>query len=254
MSGSPVGAGLCCATLAQDDAFTRPLWKRIVLRKMRNQAELLDTLDVKHTLYTLIEKPLANEANVSRQFWPHYFKALGTPQKRERKGAESFENKALNYGYAVISTLTHRAILVHGLLPSLGIHHEYRYRSAPLVYDLMEPMRSFVDWLFYQWSHQQDKTVDEKETDEEELFKTWIHFLMNGLREYRVKHKEDKHSYKLMDVVDKLVRSIATCFEKQDSSGSVLDDLLWLPSLACCYRFKELDEAVEEDSENTIAV
>lgn len=124
--------------VAQAEEFTRSLWKRIVLRKMRNQAALLDYLNIDHTLHDLIEKPLANEANVARQFWGSYFQALGKRQKRERKGAESLENKALNYGYAVISTLAHRAILIHGLLPSLGIHHEARYRSHPLVYDLVE--------------------------------------------------------------------------------------------------------------------
>jgi CRISPR-associated protein Cas1 len=234
--------------LTQNQDFSRLLWKSIVLRKMRNQAALLDYLNVDHNLHNLVEKPLANEANVSRQFWGSYFQALGKRQKRERKGAESFENKSLNYGYAVISTLTLRAILIHGLLPSLGIHHEPRYRSYPLVYDLMEPFRSFVDLLFYEWMQ------EPKPEDEEEQFKDWVRYLMNSLRECRIKHPEDKHSYKLMDAVDSLVRSVATCFESNHfQSGNT--DRLWLPRLEEHYWLKaENGEPDDEDEENTIAV
>lgn len=234
--------------IAQDSDFNRLLWKSIVMRKMRNQAALLDYLNVDHNLHTLVEKPLANEANVSRQFWGSYFLALGKRQKRERKGAESFENKSLNYGYAVISTLVLRAILIHGLLPSLGIHHEARYRSHPLVYDLMEPFRSFVDLLFYEWKQAQELE------DEEERFKDWVRFLMNSLRECRIKHPEDKHSYKLMDAVDCLVRTVATCFESRHFQNRNLDSL-WLPRLEDHYWFKpEAGEPNDEDEENTIAV
>lgn len=234
--------------VAQDQNFNRMLWKSIVMRKMRNQAALLDYLGLDHNLHHLIEKPLANEANVSRQFWGCYFPALGKRQKRERKGAESFENKSLNYGYAVVSTLVHRAVLIHGLLPSLGIHHESRYRSHPLVYDLMEPFRSFVDLLFYEWIHEQ--TLE----DEEEQFKDWIRFLMNSLRECRLKHSEDKHSYKLMDAIDCLVRSVATCFESKHFQNQNLD-VLWLPRLEEHYWLKsEAGEPDDEDKENTLAV
>ncbi len=234
--------------LAQEQDFNHLLWKSIVLRKMRNQAALLDYLNLDHNLHKLIEKPLANEANVSRQFWGSYFLALGKRQKRERRGAETFENKSLNYGYAVVSTLTHRAILIHGLLPSLGIHHEARYRSYPLVYDLMEPFRSFVDLLFYEWMQEQDLE------DEEEQFKDWVRFLMNSLRECRIKHPEDKHSYKLMDAVDCMVRGVASCFETKRFQSQSLD-ALWLPRLEAHYWLKaEAGEPDDEDPENTIAV
>jgi CRISPR-associated protein Cas1 len=235
--------------VSQSLDFNRALWNSTVLRKMRNQAALLDYLNVEHNLHALIEKPLANEANVSRQFWGNYFQSLGKRQRRERKGAESFENKALNYGYAVLSTLTHRAILIHGLLPSLGIHHEARFRSHPLVYDLMEPFRSFIDLLFYEWM--QENPSDE---EDEAQFKSWIYFLMNSLRECRIKHSEDKHSYKLMDAVDCFVRSIATCFETRHFKNRELEPL-WLPRLEEHYWLKaEAGEPGDDNEESNIAV
>jgi CRISP-associated protein Cas1 len=47
----------------------------------------------------------------------------------------------LNYGYTVLAALCHRSLLIHGLTPALGVKHMPRYRSTPLVFDLMEPFR-----------------------------------------------------------------------------------------------------------------
>ncbi len=236
--------------ILQDLGHSRLLWQSVCRQKMLNQAAVLDDFGIEHSLYRLIDKPLVSEANVSRQYWGHYFKSIGHKQKRERKGAESFENKALNYGYAVINTLVHRAILIHGLLPSLGIHHEYRYRSYPLVYDLMEPFRAFIDLFLAKWCASR-KVVPNTDDD----FRDWVQYLMQALRHCRVKHPEDKHSHKLMDAVDIQVRSVATCFENRffnikDTSS------LWLPKLIHHY-WQELSvdiSDIEEDDETNIAV
>lgn len=225
------------------------LWKRIVQGKMRNQAALLDYIGIDHGLHTLIDRPLANEANVAKQFWGHYFSAVGPRQKRERRGAESFENKALNYGYAVLSTLVHRATLIYGLLPSLGLHHEARYRSSPLVYDLMESFRSFVDLLFYEWTQQRCSCLEDN-NDETLQFQDWVRFLMVSLRECRIKHDEDKHSYKLMDAIDHLVRSLATTLMQGDKEG--ISEQLWLPRLNCHYWLKSPQEDDGDEDENNV--
>lgn len=227
--------------IAQNSEIDTLLWKQIIKQKMLNQAAVIDNLQVEHDLYRLIPKPLANEANVSRRYWHHYFKAIGNQQKRERKGAESFENRALNYGYAVISTLVHRAILIHGLLPSLGVHHEPRYRSHPLVYDLMEPFRSFVELGLVRWIKSQSVPISDNH------FPSWIKYLMHSLRACRIKHPEDKHSRKLMDSIDYEVRSIATCFESKYFNAQDFSPL-WLPMLRYHYWFDEQEDVLEEDN------
>jgi CRISPR-associated protein Cas1 len=231
--------------LQQDQAFEKALWERVVKQKMNNQAAVLDVLAVEHDLYRLINKPLANEANISRQYWGRYFQAIGPKQKRERQGAESFENKALNYGYAVVSTLVHRAILIHGLLPSLGIHHEARYRSYPLVYDLVEPFRAFVDLFLAKWVH--DRELERSYTDQD--FSDWIRYLMSALRHCRIKIPEDKHSYKLMDAVDRHVRSVAACFENAHFLKPNFT-FLWLPKLAHHYWHNPLLGEPEDGGED----
>lgn len=235
--------------IAAGESFNRSLWKAVVKQKMLNQAAVLEALSVEHDLLRLINKPLPNEANVSRQYWGPYFETLGNKQKRERRGAETFENKALNYGYAVLSTLVHRVILIHGLLPSLGIHHDFRYRSHPLVYDLMEPFRPFIDLFLALWIAEQKSTVDD------ECFPHWIRTLMESFRTCRLKHPEEKHSHKFMDAIDLHVRSVATCletryFKVQDFSK------LWLPQLEHHYwhQANTNNEEEEEFPDDRLAI
>lgn len=230
--------------LQQKSVFEKALWKLVLKQKMDNQAAVLDALEVEHDLSRLINKPLANEANVSRQYWGKYFEAMGNKQKRERQGAESFENKALNYGYAVVSTLVHRAILIHGLLPSLGIHHEFRYRSYPLVYDLVEPFRAFIDLFLAKWVHEQEGPYSDDD------FSDWIRYLMNALLHCRIKIPEDKHSFKLMDAIDRHVRSVATCFDGKFFPEADFSPL-WLPRLEHHYwHYPSIGELLEGDVDN----
>lgn len=219
--------------LQQNEDHNQALWKKIIRQKMENQATLLDKMGVSHTLWDLMNRPLPSEANVARQYWRHYFQSIGNPQIREKQGAKSFANRALNYGYAVISTLVHRSILIYGLLPSLGIHHDFRYRSYPLVYDLMEPYRPFVDYALYEWL----QTLQGEEPEEQD-FKEWIRFLMKSLRLCRVKMLELKRSFKIMDAVDKSIARIATCFETQYYKSGNLEKL-WLPNLEHRYRLND---------------
>jgi hypothetical protein len=122
-------------------------------------------------------------------------------------------------------------VLVYGLLPNLGVHHLHRYRSAPLVYDVMEPCRVIVDWLLAKWktlsrvANLRWKTMDD--ITAEDLFKDWIRFLMDGLRHWRL--KDGNRSLKWLDAPDRLAQSVARVFE-QDNLNK-----LWLPSLTDSY-------------------
>ena len=54
-------------------------------------------------------------------------------------------NAMLNYGYAMLISQVHEAIVVAGFDPSIGIAHKRHTNPIPLVYDLMEPLRPVVD-------------------------------------------------------------------------------------------------------------
>lgn len=207
--------------IKQDKNFENTLWKVVIRNKFKNQLYVLDEMKAESTLKNLIEKPLPNEANVSKQYWQKYFENLNEPIKREHRNAETFENSALNYGYAAVSSLIHRSVLIHGLLPSLGIHHKERYRSTPLVYDLVEPLRGFIELFLYKYSLEQPENFDEEE------IKNWAKFLADCLRQCRIENNRTTH--KFIDAIDIYVNSITNAYIKFS------DEEVWVPNLACHY-------------------
>jgi len=217
--------------IKQNHIFEKALWEKIIRQKIHNQFTVLEIIGCDHQITP--EKLVSiDEATMARKYWNHFFGGLGKSQNRERKGANSIENKALNYGYAVLTTLVHRAILIHGLLPSLGIHHENRYRNTPLVWDLVEPLRPFVDLFLFKWYEKNNFFIDEDadpnanlEEDEIFNFKEWIVFMTQNLRFCRLKRADSKHTAKLMDAVDDYILSVSKAFEGLNPIECKLPDL-----------------------------
>ncbi len=204
--------------IIQNEEFTIKLWKKIVKQKALNQAMVLDLMGCDtHNLYNLINKPLMNEANIAKKYWQDYFFYLSEPMKREHQNAQSFENACLNYGYAILKTIIYRSILVHGLLPNLGIHHTSNYKTTPLVYDLTEPFRAFIDLYLYYFSKNYSIEFENEEIQE------WIKFIPNCLKDYRIKHKN--YSYKIIDIIDIYIEEIANSFSLFDCSEIFLPNI-----------------------------
>ncbi|MBR6162948.1 type II CRISPR-associated endonuclease Cas1 [bacterium] len=204
--------------ISKNDDFTNELWKKIIRQKALNQAVVLDIMNVgHHKLYNLINKTLMSEANIAKQYWADYFSCLSEPMKREHKNAQSFENACLNYGYAVLKTLIYRSILIHGLLPNLGIKHTSNYKTTPLVYDLTEPFRAFVDFYLYRFSREYDVEFENQEIQE------WIKYIPSCFKNYRLEYKSN--SYKIVDIIDIYIEEIARAFSKFDCSDIFLPDL-----------------------------
>lgn len=203
--------------IAQNKDFEIILWKKILKSKVLNQAACLDLTEIKHELYRLINKPLMNEANIAKQYWQNYFSLFKNNLKREHKNADAFENGCLNYGYAVISSLIYRSIIIHGLIAGLGIYHKEKYKSEPLVYDLMEPYRAFIDYYFYLFKKENNKEY------EKENYQCWFKFLSNCIKNYRL--KIDNISYKLIDTVDIYIEKIANSFIEYNENKIFLPEL-----------------------------
>ncbi|MFN5539734.1 MAG: type II CRISPR-associated endonuclease Cas1 [Candidatus Melainabacteria bacterium] len=217
--------------IKQDQQLEKALWERVIKQKIQNQFTVLEIIGCEHKI-TAEKLDLIDEATMARKYWNNFFGSLGKVQNRERKGANSIENKALNYGYAVLTTLVHRAILIHGLLPSLGIHHENRYRNTPLVWDLVEPLRPFVDLFLFKWYEKNNFFIDEDASLEDQMeddeifdFKEWIVFMTQNLRFCRLKDTNSKHTAKLMDAVDDYIMSISKAFEEFETLKCKLPDL-----------------------------
>lgn len=204
--------------ISRNEEFENKLWKKLLRTKAQNQASCLDLIGNKeHNLHKLISRPLLSEGNIARQYWKHYFDEIGKPMTREHANAETFENGALNYGYAILNTLVYRSVLTHGLIAGLGIHHIGKYGSTPLVYDLMEVYRPFVDYYFYQFVQEHEEDYDR------ENFKEWIKYVSDCIKNYRIKINDI--SYKILDSVDIYIEKIVNAYLKFDCEDIFLPDL-----------------------------
>lgn len=204
--------------ILQDENFEKKLWKKILKIKVLNQYNCLKINGINDdNLYRLINRPLINEANIAKQYWQNYFSLFKENLKREHKNAGSFENGCLNYGYAVIQSLIYRSIIIHGLIGGLGIHHKEKYKSTPLVYDLMEPYRVFIDFYFYNFSK------DKKQDYLNENYQSWFRYLSECIKNYRLKINDN--SFKLVDSIDIYVEKIADSFLKFDETNIFLPDI-----------------------------
>ena len=204
--------------IAQNSEFEIQLWKKILKAKILNQAENLDLIGVEdHNLYKLINRPLLSEGNIARQYWQKYFAHIGNPMNREHLNAKEFENGCLNYGYAVLNSLLYRSIIIHGLIASLGVHHKGKYKSTPLVYDLMEPYRVFVDYYLYKFI--KDLKVEYKSKN----YKAWFKYFADCIKNYRIKINDT--SYKLIDAIDIYVEKIVDAYIKFDCSEIFVPDI-----------------------------
>ena len=194
--------------------FNARIWKKMLRTKTENQTRVLAAL---HTHSPRLAHALRtneiNEADCAKHYWSLFFPALGYDQTRRNEKEQSSPNLLLNYGYAVLATLCHRGLLVHGLLPQLGVHHKPRYRSVPLVYDLMEAFRPMVDLFLANFA---------KEHDSLDL-PLWAKTIGAGLKNMRV--KKASCTLKLLDAVDSAASSLARAYASGQSN------LFWLPEI-----------------------
>jgi len=188
--------------IEKDSNFCNLLWQKIIKAKIENQAKVLDLMSVEHKLWEYLENNNLDEGNCARHYWKKYFSKFGhkKPKERERKDAKNPVNQMLNYSYAVMGAFCHREIIAHGLNSSLGIHHKYRFKSDPLLYDLMEPLRPFCDLILYKFRE------ENKRKDITEFIKivaqkfTTITFNINNKK------------IKMPNIIDKYISSMADCF------------------------------------------
>jgi CRISPR-associated protein Cas1 len=141
--------------LTLSDTVRRRLWEKTIDAKCTNQVSIAQR--IAPASLTTLQLASAAEAHSARKeggcaklFWDVFSEGLrieGFARGRKLGGL----NDLLNYGYAVLLSTVLQKLYGFGLVPTVGISHAIRERSAPLAYDLMEPFRPCVDWRIYQW-------------------------------------------------------------------------------------------------------
>ena len=127
------------------------LWQQTIQAKIKNQAKHLYErgVEVDNMLYWAKQVNSGDTMNHEARAAAYYWKTLfDLPAfKRHRFGEPP--NNLLNYGYAILRSITARALIGSGLLPCLGIHHRNKYNAYCLADDIMEPYRPYVDLIVY---------------------------------------------------------------------------------------------------------
>ena len=129
----------------------KQLWQQTIQAKIFNQAKALKKIrgvDAKNMFVWANNVKSGDSDNLEGRAAAYYWKTLFSEVKdftRSREGI--FPNSLLNYGYAILRAVVARALVISGLLPTLGIHHHNRYNAYCLADDIMEPYRPYVDIL-----------------------------------------------------------------------------------------------------------
>ncbi|HNW44622.1 MAG TPA: type II CRISPR-associated endonuclease Cas1 [Elusimicrobiales bacterium] len=218
----PCGKTVPLPAVIHQDIFARQIslppatadaiWIKILRAKTLNQAAVLDCYRAKHELHAQLSAGKLDEGNAARHYWGRYFALYGRrgPATRETRGAEHPVNQMLNYSYAVISAIIHRSMLAHGLNPELGVHHRFRFKAEPLLYDAMEPLRPVCDLLllnYFRANRRRDMGL-------------WVKQVAMELLAYKLE-MSDGRKFKLLTAIDRYIESLGHTF--QVGSAECLD-------------------------------
>ena len=121
-------------------------WAAIVQTKIGNQAFCMKTLNAgDHERLESYSRRVrsGDTGNMEAQASSYYFpQIMGRSFARAQEG---WANAALDYGYAVMRGACARALVAHGLLPTIGLFHSSEQNAFNLADDLIEPYRPVVD-------------------------------------------------------------------------------------------------------------
>lgn len=143
-----------------DKPTSKRAWARIVQTKIQNQArcmELLAVMGVDRLASYARRVRSGDGGNLEAQASAYYFpQVFGRSFHRSQN---NWTNAALDYGYAVMRGACARALVAHGMLPSLGLFHSSEQNAFNLADDLIEPYRPVVD-LHVAQHRPADETVE----------------------------------------------------------------------------------------------
>jgi CRISPR-associated protein Cas1 len=122
----------------------KQLWRKIIVQKITNQADVLRQFNYDDTLLRTLAKDVKSGDTTNResQAARMYFSVLLDDATRRKP---MWHNSALNYGYAMVRSHIARHIAARGLIASQGIFHRSELNSFNLADDLIEPYRAAVD-------------------------------------------------------------------------------------------------------------
>jgi CRISPR-associated protein Cas1 len=132
--------------LALDKPTAKRAWTYMVQAKINNQAlclKLLGAGDYERLESYSRRVRSGDTGNMEAQASAYYFPQIFG--RNFHRGQNNWANAALDYGYAVMRGACARALVAHGLLPTIGLFHSSEQNAFNLADDLIEPFRAIVD-------------------------------------------------------------------------------------------------------------
>ena len=132
------------AQLNLAESTRKQLWRKNIMAKIKNQADVLAKFDLKNDdLLELARTVRSGDAGNSESTAARLYFARLLEDSTRRK--PMWYNSALNYGYALIRGSIARSVASHGLVSMVGINHRSELNQYNLVDDLIESVRPIVD-------------------------------------------------------------------------------------------------------------
>lgn len=214
----------------QPKVLNKQIWRILLKTKIANHARVLDSLKIqKNKLWDHLKKTKIDEGNSARYYWGKFFPAIGAGKMLRDRRSETLPNKMLNYGYTILTTLCHQSLIAHGINCQLAVNHIPRYQADPLVYDVVEPYRAYLDIMlaeFYMSSDVADLIRRKPKTDSQ-LLDLWCRKVGESLQLMRVSYNQV--SLTLLNSIDKTAASLSNTYAYKNI------DELWLPQLDRTY-------------------
>ena len=152
-----------------DKPTAKRAWTAIVQAKINNQAICMRILNAGNVekLASLSRRVKSGDTgNMEAQAAAYYFpQIMGRSFHRSQPG---WLNSALDYGYAIMRGACARALVAHGMLPTLGLFHSSEQNAFNLADDLIEPFRVIVD-LHVATNRKTDNSLELSPTDKAAL-------------------------------------------------------------------------------------
>ena len=138
------GARYAKAQLSLSESTRKHLWRRNIMAKIANQAEVLKKNGYKYEDLIELSKTVRsgdagnNESIAARLYFARLFE-----DSTRRK--PTWSNSALDYGYAIVRSALARSVASRGFISMVGINHRSDLNQYNLVDDLIESFRPLVD-------------------------------------------------------------------------------------------------------------
>lgn len=206
------------AQLGISESTRKHLWRRNIIAKIQNQADVLKKHNLpRDDLVELAKNVRSGDAGNAESIAARLYFARLLEDSTRRK--PMWHNSALDYGYAIVRSNIARSVAARGLIAMIGINHRSELNQYNLVDDLIESFRPFVD--DYIMSAVAARHIGD--FDDDNLTREDRHLIIDILNQYGI---IDNKKYQIKNLCDIVVENFANAVLADDAEPFVLPSII----------------------------